>query len=108
MNSRALILLFGLLLSISVVHANKPEKPKPSSLRVQVLDASSGEPLTGARISFANCPELILSDENGFFKLEFTENGSPNLITISLVSFQTISLPVSELSRGLQVLMQEK
>jgi hypothetical protein len=52
MNLRAAIYLLGLILTSTSLFAHNPEKPKASYLKGQVVDAITGEPLTGVIISY--------------------------------------------------------
>jgi hypothetical protein len=108
MNLKAAIYFLGFIVMSTSMLAHNPEKPKASCLKGQVLDAITGEPLTGARISIANTQQVVISDEEGYFKLDISENPSSHLITISLVSFQTISLSAADLAGGLPVMLKEK
>ena len=107
MNLSKLFLCCCLVVSTSSLLAGIYNKPKNGTVLGQVVDAVSGEPLTGALISLEGCNDLIFTDEQGYFRINLTEK-APESITISLVSFSSISMSAEQLTDGLTIPLSEK
>jgi len=82
-------------------------KTSLNTAKVQVIDAGSGEPLTGARVMLNGSTQATLTDSNGFFEIQVDEN-QQEIITISLVSFQSFSIATSQLVGKSSIQLSEK
>lgn len=107
MNLRVLILTFVLLVGSMGLNALNPVNPKSNTTKMQIIDAGSGEPLTGARVSIQGSTLSVLTDSEGFFEISLSEN-QDEVLTISLVSFQSLSIPARQLSGTTSILLIEK
>jgi hypothetical protein len=101
------ILAFFIHLSIFGVSVNNTPNPGVKSIQCRILDASTGEALTGVQITTENSKYTAWSDESGLFTLEFPANESV-LFTVSLVSFQTLSFDAASISEQPVIYLQEK
>jgi hypothetical protein len=107
MNLRRLLIVIVILAGTSVLKAHNPVKPAVNSAKLQVIDAESGDPLTGARVTIQGSTLSVLTDSEGYFMLPLSED-QHEMLTISLVSFKTVSVPVSHLSGIASIQMSEK
>lgn len=107
MNFLRLLLLTFLMVAASSLKAIPGNNPKNSSVQARVLDASTGDPITGARVCVEGCSEMILTDEQGYFLVPLGA-ASSGTITISLVSFSSISISAEQLLKDSIVLLSEK
>lgn len=107
MNSRMLILTVVLLVGSMSLSAHNPVNPKSNTTKLQVIDAGSGEPLTGARITIQGSTLSVLTDSEGFFEILLSAN-QDEVLTISLVSFQSVSIPAHQLSETNSIQLIEK
>jgi len=81
--------------------------PIKRTVECRILDATTGEALTGVQVTIAGTEVATWSDEEGRFILDLS--GEPNsTLTCSLVSFETISLEFSALEDGAILYLSEK
>ncbi|MFM7233943.1 MAG: carboxypeptidase-like regulatory domain-containing protein [Flavobacteriales bacterium] len=107
MNFRRLLLSSILLFGMLGLSAHNPVKPATNTSKFQVVDAVSGDPITGARVSIQGTAISVLTDSEGYFMIPIAEHQN-ELLTISFVSFQTITVPASHLSDNVSIPMIEK
>jgi len=82
--------------------------PEPSACQLQgvIVDAATGESLTGVLVKLSGTDISVLTDENGQFSLPVTSNS--NQLIITLVSFESLMLTADEVSAENPILLQEK
>jgi hypothetical protein len=88
MNRRDSVARIGLLLLAGLLAASGVEAQVPTTGRIQgrVLDATSGRPLPGARVSVAGTPRGALSGVDGVFRIEEVPAGEQAL-NVSLIGY---------------------
>lgn len=103
------LFLAALLFQLSVLGANSHSGPNPIKRTIQcrILDASTGEALTGVQVSVGNAGHPVLSDEDGNVTIEISGDLEPTL-TCSLVSFTTLSLHLTDLTEEAIIYLEEK
>jgi hypothetical protein len=103
------LFLIALLLQFSLLASTSYNGPNPIKRTVQcrILDATTGEALTGVQVRIGSSDTSILSDEEGKIIIEISADITPTL-TCSLVSFETLSINLSELQEGAVIYLSEK
>jgi hypothetical protein len=103
------LLLTACLLPLSILASIADAGPNPikRTIECQILDASTGEALTGVQVSIAGCNVATWTDEEGKFSIELAPDHNSTL-TCSLVSFETISLELTDLQNGAVLYLNEK
>ena len=98
---------FLLPLSIMASIADAGPNPIKRTVECRIMDASTGEALTGVQVSIAGCEIATWTDEEGKFTIELAPDHNSTL-TCSLVSFETISLELTDLQDGTVLYLSEK
>jgi hypothetical protein len=105
---------FGLLLIALVFHTcvvasatHVGPNPIKRTVQCQIVDAASGEALTGVQVSIEGTGVTAWSDEEGNFSIELSSDINSKL-TCALVSFETMSFELSSLQEGSILLLREK
>lgn len=103
------LILIAILLEISAFGFNDHVEPNPVKRQIacQIVDAATGEALTGVQVSIDGTGLSIWSDEEGKIILDLPPNAQSTL-TCSLVSFETVSLNLTSLQDGAIVYLSEK
>jgi hypothetical protein len=101
----AIALLFNTLVMASIAHTGP--NPVKRSVQCRIVDATTGEALTGVEVSIEGTHVTTWSDEEGNFSLEIFATDNPK-ITCRLVSFETLSLDFSGIEEGATILLTEK
>ena len=82
-------------------------KPETRHIHGKIIDATTGEALTGVLIKLEGFDQSTLSDESGNFTIDYCAD-NPKTLTLSLVSFQTLSLSLTDLSAVSTIALHEK
>jgi hypothetical protein len=82
-------------------------KTETSHIHGKIIDATTGEALTGVLVKLEGFDQGTLSDESGNFTIDYCAD-NPKTLTLSLVSFQTISLSLADLSAVSTIALHEK
>ena len=101
------LLAFFLHLCVFGAGVNNTPNPGVKSVQCRILDASTGEALTGVQITTENSKQTVWSDETGLFTLELPAD-EPVLFTVSLVSFQTLTFDATSISQQPVIYLQER
>jgi hypothetical protein len=103
------LILLALFLQLTMVASSTHVGPHPIKRTVEcrILDASTGEALTGVQITIEGTEVTTWSDEKGSFTLDLSGESS-SMLTCSLVSFETISLEFNALQDGAILYLVEK
>ena len=107
MKSALFLLAFFLHLCVFGAGVNSTPNPGVKSVQCRILDASTGEALTGVQITTENSKQTVWSDETGLFTLELPAD-EPVLFTVSLVSFQTLTFDAASISQQPVIYLQER
>lgn len=98
------LLLFVILMQCAAMATGKPTKS--SVAQGIVLDAVSGDPITGARVILSATEEVVYTDENGLFVLPVAQAESAE-IRIEFVSFQSKTLVIAQTQELLHIELEE-
>jgi hypothetical protein len=103
------LFLAAILFSLNTLAISEHLGPNPikRSVECRIVDANTGEALTGVQISLEGSNLATWSDEEGKFSIELSATDSTTLIC-SLVSFETITMEVSQLAEGDIILLRER
>ena len=103
------LFLLAFSVSLSLFGATEYTTPNPGmrSIQCQILDAATGEALTGVQITTEDSAYTAWSDESGHFILELPADGT-HLFTVSLVSFQSLTLDAASISGQTVIFLQER
>jgi hypothetical protein len=107
MKSALFLVAFFLHLCLFGASDNNTPNPGVKSVQCRILDASTGEALTGVQITSENSKQTVWSDETGLFTLELPAD-EPVVFTVSLVSFQTLTFDTALISQQPVIYLQER
>jgi hypothetical protein len=102
----ALLFFFAL----SGVKASDDKRPA-GAVQGRVLDAGTGEELSGVRIEISGSQEVIWSEKDGGFVLPAIADSKEEItLCLSLVSFETRCITIShqDVAAGLSILLNER
>jgi hypothetical protein len=103
------LFLVAIILHLGAFGFSDHHGPTPATRTIActIVDAATGEALTGVLVSVEGTDLSIWSDEKGVFTIELPASVQSR-VTCSLVSFETISLEFSALQDGAVLQLSEK
>jgi hypothetical protein len=103
------LFLVAILINVNMLALSEHSGPNPimRTIECRIIDAATGEALTGVQISVDGSNLASWSDEEGKCTLQFPTSGQSKL-TCSLVSFETISLELSNIQEEIVIFLHEK
>ena len=101
---KAVLFLLVVLVNLTTWANGNPSKAAVA--QGIVVDASSGDPITGARVILQATGEVVYTDEHGRFALAYAP-AQPAEIIVEFVSFQTTQLTIADQGQMLQIQLEE-
>ena len=97
------VLLFLMFTGIFAIANNEKNKEAEETTKKVfigiVVDAQTGEELSGVRINIQGSEDIFYTDFEGGFEMEFIPTNE-NKITVSMISYEDKELAISEITEG--------